>query len=158
ATLDYLRGVADEEPFVLLDPRALVQSLADDHPAGPQAVQVEGEARPLRAQASALRRAIGNLVDNAVRYGETARIRLLDEPQCLRIEISDRGPGIPEDQLEPVFEPFYRLESSRNRHTGGIGLGLSIARDIARRHRGSLTLRNKLEGNGLLAVLELPRE
>jgi protein-histidine pros-kinase len=156
ATLDYLRGAADEEPFVPLDVGALVLSLADDHPAGPDAVQVEGHAQTVRAQASALRRAIGNLVDNAIRYGERAQIYLRDEAKCLRIEVTDRGPGIPPDQLEQVFEPFYRLEASRNRHTGGVGLGLAIARDIARRQGGSLTLRN-LPGGGLLAVLELPR-
>jgi protein-histidine pros-kinase len=156
ATLDYLRGAADEEPFVPLDVGALVLSLADDHPAGPDAVQVEGHAQTVRAQASALRRAIGNLVDNAIRYGERAHVRLRDEPGRLCIEVTDRGPGIPPDQLEQVFEPFYRLEVSRNRHTGGVGLGLAIARDIARRQGGSLTLRN-LPGGGLLAVLGLPR-
>jgi protein-histidine pros-kinase len=156
ATLDYLRGAADEESFVLLDVGALVTSLADDHPAGPRAVRVEGAARAVRVQPSALRRAIGNLVDNAIRYGEQAHIRLRDEPGRLCIEVNDRGPGIPPEQLEQVFEPFYRLESSRNRHTGGVGLGLAIARDIARRQGGSLTLRN-LPRSGLQAVLELPR-
>lgn len=157
ATLDYLRGAADEEAFVQLDVGALLLSLADDHPAGPDAVQVEGHAQTVRAQPSALRRAIGNLVDNAIRYGEQAQIHLRDEAACLRIEVTDRGPGIPPDQLERVFEPFHRLEASRNRHTGGVGLGLAIARDLVHRQGGSLTLRNRPEG-GLLAVLELPRE
>ncbi|EYC50663.1 histidine kinase [Hylemonella gracilis str. Niagara R] len=157
ATLDYLRGVADEEPFVLLDVVALLTSLADDHPAGPDAVRVEGTARPVRAQASALRRALVNLIDNAVRYGEQAHVRLRDDAACLRIEISDRGPGIPPQRLEQVFEPFYRLEASRNRHTGGVGLGLAIARDLVRRQRGRLSLHNLAQG-GLQAVIELPRD
>lgn len=156
ATLDYLRGAADEEAFVQLDVGALVLSLADDHPAGPDAVQVEGHAQTVRTQPSALRRAIGNLVDNAIRYGERAQIYLRDDAACLRIEVTDCGPGIPPDQLERVFEPFHRLEASRNRHTGGVGLGLAIARDLVHRQGGSLTLRNRPEG-GLLAVLELPR-
>jgi signal transduction histidine kinase len=157
ATLDYLRGVADEEPVVWLDVGALLSTLADDHPEGPGAVQVEGSARPVRVQASALRRALVNLIDNAVRYGEQARVVLRDEPAGLRIDISDRGPGIPPHQLEQVFEPFYRVEASRNRHTGGVGLGLAIASDLVRRQRGSLRLHNLPQG-GLQAVLELPRD
>ncbi|MFO6420072.1 ATP-binding protein [Hylemonella sp. W303a] len=157
ATLDYLRGVAEEEPFVWLDVGALLSSLADDHPVGPGAVQVEGKARPVRAQASALRRALVNLIDNAVRYGERAHVVLRDDPASLRIEISDRGPGIPPHQLEQVFEPFYRVDASRNRHTGGVGLGLAIARDLVRRQRGNLRLHNLPQG-GLQAVLELPRD
>lgn len=156
ATLDYLRGAADAEAPVPLDLSALVNSMADDRQACGQAVTTEGTARPLRAQASALRRCIDNLVDNAVRYGDAAHIRLLDAPDRVCIEISDRGPGIPEDELDKVLEPFYRLEGSRNRSTGGVGLGLSIAYDIARRHQGRLLLRNGPEG-GLVATLELPR-
>jgi signal transduction histidine kinase len=99
ATLDYLRGAADAEALVSLDMQALVFTIADDRQACGQAVRAEGQARPLRAQASALRRCINNLVDNAVRYGDEALIRLVDAPDRLCIEISDRGPGIPEDEL-----------------------------------------------------------
>jgi protein-histidine pros-kinase len=156
ATLDYLRGAADAEAMVPLDLQALVSSMADDRQACGQRVTAEGQARPLRAQASALRRCIDNLVDNAVRYGDTARIRLLDAPDRVCIEISDQGPGIPENELDRVLAPFYRLEGSRNRSTGGVGLGLSIARDIAQRHQGRLLLCNGVDG-GLVATLELPR-
>lgn len=79
-----------------------------------------------------------------------------DAPQRLIIRIRDRGPGIPERDLERVFEPFYRLEGSRSRDTGGTGWGLSIARNIAQMHRGTLTLRNLKDG-GLEALLTLPR-
>lgn len=75
----------------------------------------------------------------------------------MEIRIRDHGPGIPEDRLESVFQPFYRLEGSRNRSTGGVGLGLSIARAIARSQGGELTLHNA-EGGGLLAILTLPRK
>lgn len=156
ATLDYLRGAADAEVLVPLDLQALVCSMADDRQACGQKVRAEGQALPLRVQASALRRCINNLVDNAVRYGDGANIRLLDAPDCVRIEISDQGPGIPEEELERVLAPFYRLEGSRNRSTGGVGLGLSIAHDIARRHQGRLHLRNGASG-GLVVTLELPR-
>ncbi len=156
ATLDYLRGAADAEATVTLDLEALVSSMVDDRQACGQKVTVEGKVRPLRAQASALRRCIDNLVDNAVRYGDVAHIRLLDATDCVSIEISDRGPGIPEEELDKVLAPFYRLEGSRNRSTGGVGLGLSIAHDIARRHQGRLHLRNG-PGGGLVATLELPR-
>ena len=72
------------------------------------------------------------------------------------VRVSDNGPGIPPDELERVFEPFYRLEGSRNRSSGGTGLGLGIARNIARAHGGELTLHNRATG-GLEAVLTLPR-
>jgi signal transduction histidine kinase len=96
------------------------------------------------------------LVDNALHYGKQALISVTDGPERLVIGIRDTGPGIPEAELERVFEPFYRLEGSRSRHTGGTGLGLGIARNIARAHGGELTLRNRQQG-GLEARLELPR-
>lgn len=157
ATLDYLRGAADAEALVLLDLGALVASIADDSQAVGQAVQVEGQAAPLWAQASALRRCIGNLVENAIRYGDRADIRLVDTPERVYIEVSDQGPGIPEAELDKVLAPFYRVEGSRNRNTGGVGLGLSIAHDIARKHQGWLHLRNGAV-SGLVATLELPRQ
>lgn len=156
ATLDYLQGAADAEAFVPLDLEALLHSMADDSQACGHAVNVSGHAEPLLAQISALRRCISNLVQNAVRYGGLANIRLLDAADHVCIEISDNGPGIPEAELNKVMAPFYRLEGSRNRHTGGVGLGLSIAHDIARKHHGRLTLTNGVRA-GLVAILELPR-
>lgn len=156
ATLDHLRGVADPEPLVWLDVKALVDSLADDQQACGHWVPVHGRAGPLRVQASALRRCLGNLVGNAIRYGGQAEVFLWDTGDEVGIEVRDHGPGLPEAELERVMAPFYRVEGSRNRHHGGVGLGLSIARDIALRHQGSLTLRNAA-GGGLLAVVVLPR-
>jgi signal transduction histidine kinase len=104
----------------------------------------------------ALRRCLTNLVENASRYGERAHVQVHDARDRLEIHIWDEGPGIPEDRLEQVFEPFYRLESSRSRATGGTGLGLSIARNVARAHGGDLVLRNR-KGGGLEAMLTLPR-
>ncbi|WP_256330466.1 ATP-binding protein [Variovorax sp. YR216] len=157
ATLDYLRGAAAPEPFAPLDVASLLNSLADDRQGCGQDVRLTADsARPIEAQTSSLRRCVDNLVENAVRYGGQARIRLSDHPDRLCIEVRDEGPGIPAVELERVLEPFYRLEGSRNRSHGGVGLGLSIAQDIARRHRGTLELRNG-EQAGLVVTLTLPR-
>ncbi len=157
ATLDYLRGAADPEPFVLLDVTSLLDSLADDQQACGHDVSVTGHAAPLKAQASSLRRCLDNLVENAVRYGRVARIQLTDHPDHVCIEVRDEGAGIPEHELDCVLAPFYRVESSRNRNSGGVGLGLSIAHDIARRHQGQLRLRNGTD-TGLVVTLTLPRQ
>lgn len=156
ATLDYLRGVAQAEPWVRLDVAALLQSLADDHLDMGHAVTVQGQAQPLAVQAGALRRCLDNLVGNAVRYGGSAEITLQDEPGGLMIAVRDHGPGLPEAELDRVTAPFYRVEASRNRSSGGVGLGLTIAQDIVRRHGGELRLSNA-PGGGLLARVWLPR-
>ncbi len=107
------------------------------------------------AQPVALRRAIANLVENAVKYGNGARVSLLVEPATIRIVIEDEGPGIPKENVEEVFRPFRRLETSRNRETGGTGLGLTIARTVARAHGGDVVLTNRT-GGGLRAEIVLP--
>ncbi|MBK9441658.1 MAG: HAMP domain-containing protein [Comamonadaceae bacterium] len=157
-TLDYLRGIADLEPTVLLDLSSLLTSLAEDAQDCGQDVRFEGAAlsAPLQVQALALRRCIANLIGNAVRYGKRARVGLEDRADRLVITIDDEGPGIPEDELDRVMMPFYRLESSRNRHSGGVGLGLATAHDIAQKHGGSLSLVNR-PVQGLSAILSLPR-
>ena len=112
---------------------------------------------PYPSHPQALRRCLDNLVENALRYGGRARIAIEDDAASLRITVSDDGPGIPEADLERVFEPFFRLEESRNRDSGGTGLGLAIARNIARWHGGDIHLRNAPGGKGLIAELVLPR-
>ncbi|BEU95712.1 HAMP domain-containing protein [Acidovorax sp. DW039] len=156
ATLDYLRGVAQAEPWVRLDVAALAHSLADDQMDMGHAVTVQGQAQPLAVQAGALRRCLDNLVGNAVRYGGSAEVTLQDEPAGLVIAVRDHGPGLPEAELARVMAPFYRVEASRNRGSGGVGLGLTIAQDIVRRHGGELRLSNA-PGGGLLARVWLPR-
>ncbi|HEU4922944.1 MAG TPA: sensor histidine kinase, partial [Burkholderiales bacterium] len=94
-------------------------------------------------------------IENAIRYGGSAEIEIADSAEHLRIAVRDRGPGIPDPELERVFEPFYRLDDSRNMESGGTGLGLGIARNIARWHGGDVTLRNA--ASGLVAELALPR-
>ncbi|MGV7209768.1 ATP-binding protein [Oxalobacteraceae bacterium A2-2] len=156
ATLDYLRGEARGETPVRLDVQALLESMVDDYQEQGLEVRLAGKAAPLQVQQGALRRALSNLIENALRYGGAADIELAEEEGWLRIQIRDRGPGIPEHQLEAVFEPFYRIESSRNKATGGAGLGLSIAREAILRQGGALTLANLPDG-GLLAAVRVPR-
>ncbi|MNM94901.1 Osmolarity sensor protein EnvZ [compost metagenome] len=157
ATLYYLRD-RDEAggPRQRVDVLALLQAVVDDAADTGHEVALSGQAQPLLAWPSELRRAVVNLVENARRYGGAASIVLADSPARVLIDICDDGPGIPEDQLARVMEPFYRLESSRSRATGGVGMGLSIAADIAARHGGELVLSNRPEG-GLRARLSLPR-
>lgn len=157
ASLDFLRGGEDSEAIAPVDINALLESLQEDVEDVGHEVGITGAARqPLRCRPLALKRCLTNLVDNALNYGRSAEIAVADTPARLTLIVRDRGPGIPAAELERVFEPFYRLESSRSRDTGGTGLGLSIARNIARAHGGELSLRNHPQG-GLEAVLELPR-
>ena len=162
ATLDYLRGAADAEPWVALDLASLVDSLVhDQQDCGHAVVRIPDAAgeslAPVRAQASALRRCITNLLENAVRYGGEAEVRLVEAADAVHVTVLDRGPGIPEAELDKVLQPFYRVEASRNRNSGGVGLGLATASDIARQHGGSIRLRNRV-GGGLQAELVLPRK
>ncbi|GLC97958.1 two-component sensor histidine kinase [Cupriavidus sp. TA19] len=157
ATLYYLRDRDEASgPRQRVDVLALLQAVVDDAADTGHEVALSGQAQPLLAWPSELRRAVVNLVENARRYGGAASIVLTDSPARVLIDICDDGPGIPEDQLARVMEPFYRLESSRSRATGGVGTGLSIAADIAARHGGELILSNRPEG-GLRARLSLPR-
>jgi signal transduction histidine kinase len=157
ATLDFMRGTEHNEPVTLMDINALLESLQEDARDRGGEIHIQGVAQvPFRSRPLALKRCLTNLVDNALHYGQRAFIQVEDKLDRLSITIADAGPGIPEAELERVFEPFYRLEGSRSRHTGGTGLGLGIARNIARAHGGELTLANR-RGGGLEARLELPR-
>jgi signal transduction histidine kinase len=155
-TLEFMRGLSSGEPEQNVDIDGLLEGLQSDNEAMGRTVTIAGHAsRPHFGAAQLLRRCLSNLIDNAVTYGQRADILIEENAGDLTIRIRDRGPGIPEGELETVFEPFYRLERSRSRETGGTGLGLSIARNIARAHGGDLRLRNHPEG-GLEAILTLP--
>ena len=158
STLDYMRGLAEGgEAMQPIDVSALISSLKEDAEEAGHIVTITGDARmPVMGRAQALKRCLQNLIDNALAYGRRADITLRDEGGALDITITDDGPGIPEGDIERVFEPFYRVENSRNRNTGGSGLGLSIARNIAQSHGGSVRLRNLARG-GLEATLRIPR-
>ncbi|MCB9948160.1 MAG: HAMP domain-containing protein [Rhodospirillaceae bacterium] len=156
ATLAFSRDESMTEETRVVDLAALAQSLADDMAELDQDVAFTGPDRlayPCRPVA--LKRAIRNLVENAVRYGQRARVCLEALPDGPRLTVEDDGPGIPEDRLAEVFEPFVRLEASRSRETGGVGLGLAIARSIVHAHGGDLVLVNR-PGGGVAAILTLP--
>ena len=157
ATLDYLRGLQASEVARPIDIDALLQSLVEDAAVLGKTVALEGAAlTPFTGRLSALRRAMQNLIDNAIKYGGSAHLRVDDRVDVLRIVVEDDGPGIPPDELARVTEPFYRPDASRSRETGGVGLGLSIVKDIALLHGGELQLANRPQG-GLCATLALPR-
>jgi len=157
STLEFFRGLGSEPERRPIDVGALVESVAQDRRDVGQALDVSGAARaPYPGHSRTLRRCLENLIENAMRYGGSAAIELDDTTERLRIAVRDHGPGIPEAELPRVFEPYYRLEDSRNRGSGGTGLGLSIARNIARWHGGDIELQNAPDG-GLVAAIVLPR-
>ena len=108
-----------------------------------------------RIRPRAMRRALRNVIENALRYGGSATVTAQSAGGLIRITVTDHGPGIPETELERVFEPFYRLEKSRSRETGGTGLGLSIARTVVQAHGGTIALENRA-GGGLTVRIDLP--
>lgn len=157
-TLDFLRAGADTGQMVKLNLVALLEGLAEDAEASGAKVSLRGTAAPIMGRPQALRRCLANLIDNACRYGGgTVDVTLADGPAAVEIRIEDRGPGIPEAERERVFEPYVRLEASRARHTGGAGLGLAIARAVARAHGGEVRLEARA-GGGTTAVVMLARK
>jgi signal transduction histidine kinase len=156
ATLDYLRGRVSTEPLQLLDVQSLIEAVVEDACANGEDVAMSGVAEPLFTRPIALRRCLTNLLENALRYGQDAKVTLIDAQDTLVIEVRDHGPGIPQEQMDAVFEPFVRLDSSRNKATGGVGLGLSIAREAAIQCDGQLALRNA-DGGGLIASVTIKR-
>jgi signal transduction histidine kinase len=156
ATLQFARDEAAAEPRRRTDVTALLASVVDDMADSGHRVTMEpAQAIISECQPVALKRALTNLLDNAVKYGKQARAAIHPTPQAVEITIDDEGPGIPEAELGRVFQPFYRVENSRSRETGGIGLGLAIALSVIQAHGGQLTLSNRLEG-GLRARVTFP--
>ena len=156
ASLSFARDDTAEEARTSVDISSLLQSLCDDLADSGSKVQYEGPARlPYWSQPVALRRVFSNLIGNALKYGFEATVTAAPADGGIMVEIADRGSGIPEDKREQVFAPFFRLEGSRSRETGGTGLGLSVARGIVRRHGGDITLHDR-EGGGLLVRVTLP--
>ncbi len=145
------------EAKVRVNPVALVETLVDDYQdRGMAAAMAEGQAHvpPILMRPALIRRALRNLIDNAVQYGGDAQLSLAFSAGLLLIDVADHGEGIPADEREALFEPFQRTECSRNRRTGGSGLGLTIARAIARQHGGDVVLLAR-EGGGTIARLSL---
>jgi signal transduction histidine kinase len=157
ATLGFAREESRQEPTRMLELVALVEAIADERQSLGHAVTAHSTVArlPYRCRPASLRRAVNNLVDNAVRYAGSARIRLETKDASVLITVEDDGPGVPEAMLETLFEPFTRLETSRSSETGGVGLGLAIVRSCVQAHGGDVHLHNRPEG-GLSAVVKLP--
>lgn len=157
STLAFFRDDAVAEARRPLDLGSLVRTIADDAAdLGHDVKLVRCDACAIDGRPIALKRALVNLVENAVKYGDRARIRLVGETEDSVLTIEDDGPGIPESQKDHVFEPFVRLETSRSRETGGVGLGLALVRSVIRAHDGSVALEN-VTGRGLRVKVTLPK-
>ncbi len=155
-TLLFARDDAQREARVPADLAELLQSLCDDRVDAGEATAYVGPAHlTVACRPVAMRRALANLIDNALNYGDSAEVALTQVAGQAVVTIEDSGPGIPVPLLETVFQPFFRLESSRSRDTGGTGLGLAVARTIIRGHGGDITLTNRPEG-GLRVTVTVP--
>lgn len=159
-TLDDILSLArlgrPSEPPTETDLSALIDAVvADFHDLGHAVEYADTQRLIRRIRPSLMRRAVRNLIENAVKYGGGADVVLKQDVRGVRIEVGDRGPGIPADQIAAVFDPFTRLDASRNRSTGGVGLGLTLARAIVREAGGDIGLANR-EGGGLCATITLP--
>jgi signal transduction histidine kinase len=154
--LDLARSMDTTETMQALDLDSLLDSVCADATDSGQQVELKGRAAmALMGRPLAIRRCLVNLIDNAVKYGQYAQVTVERMVGASRIRIRDGGPGIAQDQMARVFEPFYRIETSRSRASGGTGLGLTIARNIAEQHGASVMLSNHAEG-GLEVTLIVP--
>lgn len=156
STLGLLRGQMEGADTGTIDVESLLKEVQSElaEVGGKACLQVR-PLRPIRGHRLLLKRAISNVVHNAVKFSGAAEIAAESCANEIRIVVSDRGPGIPDADLPRIFQPFYRVDASRNRHSGGTGLGLAIAFDAVRRHRGSIEARNR-SGGGLEVELRLP--
>ncbi|WP_315924462.1 ATP-binding protein [Mesorhizobium sp. SP-1A] len=156
SVIDFATFEVTEEPAERIDFLSMVESVADDFEAANlEEASLRSRELICMARPVALKRCVTNLVQNAVTYGAKAHLSLHRSGNSIVLSIRDEGPGIPQAKLDAVFNPFVRLESSRSRETGGLGLGLTIARNIARGAGGEISLMNHPEG-GLLTELRLP--
>jgi signal transduction histidine kinase len=156
--LDMMQGLQSSEPMRPINIDALLLALREDYAELGFSIKLRGGMRePLSARPQALRRLLTNLLDNSRKFATQAWLETEANARDVLFRVRDDGPGIPVDELERVLDPYYRVEASRGRATGGMGLGLSIARDIAQAHGGELRLKN-LPGGGLEAVVSIPRD
>jgi signal transduction histidine kinase len=157
STLAFLRGDATGEESKFVDVGTILQTLCDGLADAGRDVALSGDRHAtLRCKPLAIKRAFSNVIDNAVKYGTRARVAVHDKAQEIVVTIDDDGPGIPEDEQKKVFDPFYRVEASRSRETGGTGLGLTLARTVVCAHGGDIVLQNR-EAGGLRVIVSLPK-
>ncbi|MCR6628598.1 MAG: ATP-binding protein [Magnetospirillum sp.] len=158
ATLTFGSNQLKDEPRSVIDLAAMLISLCDTAADAGCAVSYDGpDHAGLTGQPVAMRRAFANLIDNGCKFGSRVQVRLCEAAEVIAVTVADDGPGIPADQREEAFRPFSRLETSRNRETGGTGLGLTIAQDVILAHRGCIAL-GDAAGSGLLVTVTLPKE
>ncbi|MEA1676642.1 ATP-binding protein [Nitrospirillum sp. BR 11163] len=159
ATLAFARDEAAQETLEPLDLNLLLSRAAEDYRDAGKPVGFSPAPGPVRVvgRRTALKRAFTNVVENALKYGASADVAVAVMGETVAVSVTDQGPGIPEAEWDNVFRPFYRLEASRSRDTGGTGLGLSVANDVVRAHGGEIRLENRAEG-GLRVILHLPLE
>lgn len=156
ATLAFARDDVTADGSSRVDLAVLLQSLVDDASDSGRQAHFHGPAHlVVTARPIALRRIFANLIDNALQYGNVAEIFVSAAATTVEVSIGDRGPGIPEAERDRVFSPFVRLEPSRSRETGGVGLGLAVVRSLVRQHGGEIILADR-EGGGLWARVALP--
>ena len=156
SVLSFARDDSHREPRSLVDLSALVEGICEDASDAGEPVTFSGpRGVTISCRPTSMQRAISNLIDNAVKYGRSAAVTLITEAQHALITVEDEGPGISRSEREKVFEPFYRIESSRDPATGGVGLGLSVTRSIVWEHGGDISLATR-KGGGLIVRVELP--
>lgn len=157
ATLTFLRDEIGHDEPKIADLAAMLQTVCNDELDAGHTVVYDGpDQAPMLCRGPAIKRAFANVVGNAVKYGGETKVTLRADDRAVRVTVEDRGPGIPESEMERVFEPFQRIETSRNVETGGYGLGLTSARSIVRSHGGEISLANRTEG-GLRVTMTLPK-
>ena len=154
ALLVFIRGQGEGGRRERLDLLSVIECAVDEATGHKGKIHIEGPPLLVDADPTALRRLFANLIDNALKYGRSAGARVFVKAGEAVVEITDDGPGLPQPELERVFTPFYRTDVARNLDAGGVGLGLAVARSIARAHGGDLVLRS--DEGGLTAVTRLP--
>lgn len=156
--LELARGTDIHEPVKLIRLHPMLEAIQEEVAVIGRTVHLDvSPTVAFNGKSMALKRCLSNLIHNAVFYGREAWVSARDTGEAISILIRDNGPGVPEDKLDQIFDPFVRLEGSRNRHTGGTGLGMTIARNIVHSHGGDISVRNAM-GHGLEVNIELPHE
>ncbi|MCG8690509.1 MAG: ATP-binding protein [Minwuiales bacterium] len=157
SVLEFAKGTFHDEPERLVDLSALVGSLCDDMADAGARIEFDPPDRLLvTCRRTALKRALMNVIDNAVKYGDVARVAIESQPDAVEIVVDDDGPGIPQQELDQIFMPFYRVDRARTPGKGGVGLGLSIAQSIVHGHGGTIRPENR-PGGGLRVRISLPK-
>ncbi len=157
STLDYMRGIASDEPITRISVNQTCEEIVDGFRLKGESVSFKPHGDVfIQGRPVSIKRCISNIVDNGLKYGKQVEIAITDQPEQVLISVCDNGPGIPADQIDSVFSPFTRIDKSRNRTTGGTGLGLGIARTIARNNGGDIAISNRSEG-GLEVIITLSK-